>query len=113
MPREQARAVRLRFTAGARVRVKLGVKDPDFPDKDLGGFKGTISQVEQGKTANCLVQWSLATLDRLRPACRDFCESEDVAFDKMWLLEEDLERDPAAPSPRKRCVGVVADPVSC
>jgi hypothetical protein len=113
MPREQARAVRLKFDAGARVRVKLGVKDPDFPDNDLGDFKGTISQVEQGKTANYLVQWSPTTLARLRPACRDFCKIEDVAFDKMWLLEEDLDRDPTAPLARKRCAGVVADPVSC
>ncbi len=102
MFREQASAVRSKFDVGARIRVKFGVKDPDFPENDLGDFRGTIAQVERGKTAYYLIDWDPATLDRLCPACHDFCKFEDIAFDKMWLLADDLEPDPAVKKlPRK------------
>jgi hypothetical protein len=35
-----------RFTAGAQVRVKPGTTDPDFPDIPLGGWAGTIRDVD-------------------------------------------------------------------
>ena len=36
-----------RFEPGAKVRVKRGVIDPDFADIPLGGWTGTIKEVEQ------------------------------------------------------------------
>ena len=36
-----------RFQVGNKVRVKYGVIDPDFPDIPLGGWSGTIKEVEQ------------------------------------------------------------------
>ena len=34
-----------RFAVGDRVRVKQGTADPDFPDILLGGWAGTITEV--------------------------------------------------------------------
>lgn len=113
MPSEQVNAIRTRFTVGSRVRVKFGVKDPDFPDNDLGDSRGTIIRIGPQETANCLIQWSCGTLAGFCPACRDFCEREDRSLDAMWLLGEDLEPDSAARSARKRRGGVAADLVSC
>ena len=36
-----------RFRVGDKVRVKTGVIDPDFPDIPLGGWTGTVTEVEQ------------------------------------------------------------------
>ena len=113
MSKVQERAVKPRFAVGSCVRIKTGVMDPDFPGMHLAGWKGTISQVERGKMPHYLVQWTPATLDGLSPACRDFCEFEDVAFEEMWLLEKDLGPDPTAPLAPKRPAGVAAAPVSC
>ena len=35
------------FQVGARVRVKSGVADPDYPDIPLGGWVGTIKDIER------------------------------------------------------------------
>ncbi len=34
-----------KFAIGARVRVKSGVRDTDFPDMPLGGWAGTITEI--------------------------------------------------------------------
>jgi hypothetical protein len=36
-----------RFQVGNKVRVKSGVIVPDFPDIPLGGWTGTVTEVEQ------------------------------------------------------------------
>jgi hypothetical protein len=70
--------------------------DPDFPSMHLGGWVGTVARVQMGDFAAYLVQWSPRTLKSVPPAVRDSCEKEDIAFDKMWLIEEDLESNRAA-----------------
>jgi hypothetical protein len=90
-----------RFSAGSRVRVKSGVTDPDLPDLHLGDWTGTVAQVETGSLTAYLIRWSRNTLRTVPPALREYCEKEDAALDEMWLLEEDLEPGPKAPSPLK------------
>ena len=36
-----------RFQVGDKVRVKYGVIDPDFPDIPLGGWSGTVTEIDQ------------------------------------------------------------------
>ena len=36
-----------RFQVGNKVRVEYGVIDPAFPDIPLGGWTGTVTEVEQ------------------------------------------------------------------
>jgi hypothetical protein len=42
MARTKSVSVPPRFEPGAKVRVKHGVRDPDFPDIPLGGWAGTV-----------------------------------------------------------------------
>ena len=93
--------VQPRFSAGSRVRVKSGVTDPDLPDLPLGDWTGTVAQVEMGDLTTYLIRWSRQTLRTVPPALREYCEKEDAALDRIWLLEEDLEPGPKAPSPLK------------
>ena len=71
--------------------------DPDFPDSRLDNWKGTVSQFQQGELASYLVRWNPDTLGKLHPAFAAYCEQEDIALDRMWLFEEDLEPDSKAP----------------
>lgn len=97
----QESAMRPMFAVGTRVTVKVGVMDPDFPDLQLRDWTGTVSQVQKEGPTSYLIRWSPKTLESVHPAYRDYCRKEDLAFDKMWLLEEDLESALEAPSPLK------------
>jgi hypothetical protein len=49
MPRAPCETPASRFKSGDKVRVKHGVRDPDFPDIPLGGWSGTVKEVGQSK----------------------------------------------------------------
>jgi hypothetical protein len=36
------------YAPGDRVRVRRGVTDPDFPDLSIGGWAGTVAEVDTG-----------------------------------------------------------------
>ena len=37
------------FRVGDKVRVKMGIPDPDYPDIPLGGRVGTVKEVDQAE----------------------------------------------------------------
>jgi hypothetical protein len=76
--------------------------DPDFPGVHIGDWTGTVSQIYNERPTTYLIQWHPETLERVHPACREYCEVEDVSLNQMWLLEEDLEIYSAPPGPSKR-----------
>jgi len=47
MARKKSNSDPKRFEPGTKVRVRHGVRDPDFPDIPLGGWAGTIKDVER------------------------------------------------------------------
>lgn len=95
-----ARGRRSVFNAGDRVRVRRGVKDPDFPDVPLGGWAGMVREIDasEGQPAY-LVEWGEATLAAIHPVFKSRCERDGFEYEKMWLAERDLEPDagPGAP----------------
>ena len=59
----RSRPTLLDFQIGAKVRVRSGVRDPDFPDIPLGGWAGTVKEVERAEgEVTCLIAWDRATL---------------------------------------------------
>ncbi len=113
MNRIQESSVQPKFAVGTSVRVKVGVMDPDFPSIPLGNWTGTVSDVEKESRITYLVQWSPHILESVHPTCQRFCEKWDVAFDKMWLLEEDLEPVDGASSVPKWRENVAAELLPC
>jgi hypothetical protein len=88
------------LNAGDRVRVRRGVKDPDFADVPLGGWVGTVMEIDKSDgDSMCLIEWSERTLRAIHPVFKARCERDGLEYQKMWLAEEDLEPDegPAAP----------------
>jgi hypothetical protein len=87
-----------RFAPGARVRVKAGTKDPDFPDIPLGGWAGVVVEIDDKASPPLyLVEWGEETLDAMHPVYLRRCEREGLEVEGMWLAEADLEPDAGGP----------------
>src|SRR4051794_32187267 len=108
MPRKKKRTRRGRgrpkptfpakFSVGDRVRVKLGTTVPDFEDIPLGGWAGTITEVDQrSNPPTYLVEWDQHTLDHMHPVFLKRSERDDLDVESMWLGEVDVEPGTGAP----------------
>ena len=103
----------LRFEPEAKVRVRHGVRDPDFPDIPLGGWAGTVKEVEQAKGETMyLIVWDRATLRGMHPVYKHRCERDVLELESMWLGDEDLEPDDGTPIPIEPPTAIVTQPLS-
>jgi len=90
---------------GDYVRVRPGVRDPDFKDIDIGGWTGRIEWIggrrkRTGETP-CTVTWDRRTRKALPPDLRARCEEEELEIGEAGLDLSALElvRSPDAPEP--------------
>jgi hypothetical protein len=51
-----------RFAVGSLVRVKPGTTVPDFEDLPLGGWAGTVIEVDRRAPTTYLIEWNRHTL---------------------------------------------------
>jgi hypothetical protein len=110
-PRKPIEAAR--FQIGARVRVKHGVRDPDFPDIPLGGWTGTVKEVEHAKgEVTYFIAWDRATLQGMHPIFRKRCDRDGLDFESMSLGEEDLEPDDGTSVPIEQPTEIKTPPLS-
>jgi hypothetical protein len=87
-----------RFAVGSKVRVKPGIMDPDFEDIPLGGWAGTLTEVDaRSSPPTYLVEWDRYTLEHMHPVYRKRCERDDLGVENMWLGEDDLVPDDGSP----------------
>ena len=96
--RPQRPVAAVRFPVGSAVRVRPGTTDPDFPDIPLGGWAGTVQEVDQRAAPTYLVGWNQHTLEQMHPVYRQRCERDDLDVASMWLAETDLELDTGEPA---------------
>jgi hypothetical protein len=102
-----------RFKIGNKVRVRSGVRDPDFPDIPLGGWAGMVKEVEQAKgETTYLIAWDQATLRDMHPVYKKRCEREGLELETMWLGDEDLEPNDGNPAPIEQPTSIVMKPLS-
>ena len=102
-----------RFTFGDKVRVKYGVTDPDFPDIPLGGWSGTIEQIEQfDEEITYQIEWDKRTLDGMHPIYSKRCERDGLEVKIMWLGEESIEPDEGTPVPIEQPTRIITPPLS-
>jgi hypothetical protein len=101
-----------RFAVGERVRVKAGVKDPNFPDIPLGGWAGTIREVNpRSNPPLCLIEWDARTLEQVHPVYRKRCERDGLGIESTWLDEEEVEADPGGPTVIEQPANIVTRPL--
>ena len=88
-----------KFSVEMIVRVKAGTMDPDFADIPLGGWTGTIEDVDQqARSRVYLIEWNQDTLDQMHPVYRKRCQRDDLEMENMWLAEDELELDTGEPA---------------
>jgi hypothetical protein len=110
-PRKSSEAVHLQI--GAKVRVKYGVIDPDFPDIPLGGWTGTVTEVDQtGDEITYEINWDKRTLGAMHPIHRKRCERDGLELETTWLGEEDIEPDDGTPVPIEQPTEIKTPPLS-
>jgi len=102
-----------RFQVGDKVRVNYGVIDPDFPDIPLGGWSGTVTEVEQADDQITYeIKWNKRTLNGMHPIYRKRCERDDLELQSMWLGEEDIEPDDGTPVRMEQPTQIKTAPLS-
>ena len=102
-----------RFLVGDKVRVKYGVIVPDFLDIPLGGWTGTVTEVEL--TDNQItyeIKWDKKTLGGMHPVYRKRCERDGLGLETMWLGEEDIEPDDGTPVTIEQPTEIKTPPLS-
>src|SRR4051794_13650406 len=113
MPRPKTPTDAARFQIGAKVRVKSGVRDPDFSDIPLGGWAGTVKEVARAKgEVTYLIAWDRATLRGMHPIYKKRCERDGLEFETMWLGEDDIESDEGKSVPIQEPTAIVTKPLS-
>ncbi len=86
---------------------------PDFPDIPLGGWVGTVQEIDQQiEPISYLVKWNQHTLDQINPVYRKRCERDDLELETMWLDEDDLEVGTSALAKIEQPSALVTRPLS-
>lgn len=102
-----------RFAVETVVRVRPGTTDPDFPDIPLGGWAGTIQEVDQRSAPpTYLIEWDRHTLDHMHPVYRKRCERDGLELERMWLGEDDIEPDTSEPAVIEQPTSIVTRPLN-
>jgi hypothetical protein len=102
-----------RFRVGAKVRVKPGVGDPDYPDMPLGGWSGTVTEViEHEGQVVCVFELDGRTLASIHPIYQRRCEIDGLDYRFMGVGPEDIEPDDGTPVPIEQPTAIVPRPLS-
>jgi hypothetical protein len=102
-----------RFKVGDKVRVKPGVRDPDFPDMPLGGWSGIVTEIIEHKgQINCVFELDERTLASIHPIYKQRCEIDGLDYRFMGLGQEDIESDDGTPVPIEQPTAIVPRPLS-
>jgi hypothetical protein len=113
MPRSNRPTTSAQIEPGAKVRVKHGVRDPDFPDIPLGGWAGTVQEVHRAEgEVTYLIAWDRRTLRDIHPIYRKRCERDGLDFETMALGEPDIEPDDGERVPIEEPTEINTPPLS-
>jgi hypothetical protein len=87
------------ITPGDSVRVKPGVKDPDY-GFDIAGWQGRVINVDIDKDEGIFtgIAWDSVTLNGMPAELIETCMEEGLDYSSMWLSGKEI--DPAEPGDR-------------
>lgn len=79
------------FRVGDCVKVRDGVKDPDF-EMDISGWQGRVSVVDEFEDETIVaIQWDSITLKNMPPSLIEQCDEEGFDWSEISLSIEDIE----------------------
>jgi hypothetical protein len=99
-----------KFKVGDKVRVKHGVKDVDYPDMPMGGWAGTVINIDGTDTFT--IRWSEETLAAIHPVFKKRCEKDGLDLEEYALTGDDLESDPGGPLKIEQPTKITSKPLS-
>jgi len=99
-----------KFKVGDRVRVKHGITDVDYPEMPMGGWVGTITEVQGTDTFT--IRWSPETLDAIHPVFKNRCEIDGLDHEEYVLTGDDLEPDSGGPLQIEQPTKISTKPLS-
>ncbi len=100
------------FSIGDKVRVRSGVCDPDYDDLTIGGWTGTVCEVEKSLPPTYLVRWNGETLKSQSSIYRKRCERDGFDGEEMWLGEVELEPNAGGPIKIEQPNNIATKPLS-
>ncbi len=113
MPKPLKPTPRRQYAAGDRVRVRRGVTDPEYADLPLGGWAGTVADVDtRPSPPTYLIRWDRETLRQAHPVYKRRSERDGFEFGSMWLGADDLEPDDGRPVSVEPPTSIVTKPLS-
>jgi hypothetical protein len=81
-----------KLAAGTLVRVKEGVRMPEFSDVDISGWTGTVAEVRgRGPDVKCFVEWDAAALEKMPEGYRQHCQSTGLYYGMACLAGDEVE----------------------
>jgi hypothetical protein len=81
-----------KLAAGSPVRVKPGTSMPEFPDVDISGWTGTVSDSQgRGADVKYFIEWDACTLARIPDAYRRHCEDHGLFHGMVCLKGAEIE----------------------
>ena len=101
------------YNIGDMVRVKSGETHPDFPDIPLGGWSGTIEEIEPSDDETVYqIGWDRRTLAAMHPVFLKRCERDDLIVENLWLDDDSIEPNHGAPVPIEQPAKIITPPLS-
>lgn len=79
-----------KFKVGDSVRVKFGVKDPDF-NTEIGGWQGRIVDIVSEPENFADIAWDSQTLQKIPKELLDYCFREGYSIEGITLTLAELE----------------------
>jgi hypothetical protein len=101
------------FDIGDKVRVKPGVQHPEFADIPLGGWSGTIEDVEPSDDETIYqIGWDRRTLAAMHSVFLKRCQRDDLIVETSWLDDDAIEPDDGTPIPIEQPTKIITPPLS-
>ena len=110
MTKKRKPSAQAKFSVGDRIRVKHGIQDIDYPDLPLGGWVGTIAEVDGADTFT--IRWSKETLANIHPVFQNRCEVDGIDYEAYVLTGDDLEPDSGGPLDIEQPTEIKSKPLS-
>ena len=108
--RKSKKPIVTRFRVGDNVRVKHGFTDVEYADLPMGGWAGTVTDVD--KRGVYTVRWTPETLAAIHPVFKKRCERDGLVFEEYWFGDDDLEPDTGGPLDIEHPEEIVTRPLS-
>jgi hypothetical protein len=100
----------VKFKVGDKVRVRHGFMDVDYPDMPMGGWAGTVTDVDG--TDSFTVRWSKETLKAIHPVFLKRCEIDGLDSEEYVLTGDDLVPDTGGPLDIEQPTKITTKPLS-